>query len=336
MDEFDLPSHYALTMVPWDAEFEDDHVYQSWSWWKRTTKGMRRMDEQPTDIACDLNVIKALASIFQVIFGAVTLYRTRGNEIGRYGYASFGLTVTPYAWMSVINLLGNLVRPNYPALYLVGSPLSDTILEEHGAHSASGPVGRLKGSSADHIQDQYPRQRSRHATAMDFSLDAMLQALTKNRKARKEGTVATNVTSFLWENLQPRFPQCLRRKRETKRETAPQRYSENESKALTSLLGISVRLVVLGVLSKFAKGNSTHAQRVWVMCWFAFGNFADVFSYYTNTIARPRKSGVLDPISSGDRWMLLFVLLYIAPAIGDFVVVTKMVYEYGICTKMVV
>lgn len=50
----------------------------------------------------------------QIVFGMSTLYRTKGNQIERYGYAAYGLTVTPYALMSILNLAGNLMRPDYP------------------------------------------------------------------------------------------------------------------------------------------------------------------------------------------------------------------------------
>ncbi|EUC45958.1 hypothetical protein COCMIDRAFT_4900 [Bipolaris oryzae ATCC 44560] len=72
-------------------------------------------------ISCNYNVVKILASIGQTIFEAVTLYRARGDQIDRYGYASFGLTVTPYIFMSVVNLLGNLVCPTYSTIFIVRS-----------------------------------------------------------------------------------------------------------------------------------------------------------------------------------------------------------------------
>jgi hypothetical protein len=36
-------------------------------------------------------------------------------------YAAFGLTLLPYLVMSVVNLVGNLVTPTYPTLYMVDS-----------------------------------------------------------------------------------------------------------------------------------------------------------------------------------------------------------------------
>jgi hypothetical protein len=67
---------------------------------------------------------KAFIAIVQLLYAAFTLFRSSGGQITEYGYAAFGLTVTPYALMSLINLIGGLVTPSYPAgaaLYLISS-----------------------------------------------------------------------------------------------------------------------------------------------------------------------------------------------------------------------
>lgn len=48
-------------------------------------------------LSCSYNLVRVLASIIQLVFAVSTLYRTRGDQIERYGYAAFGLTVMPYA-----------------------------------------------------------------------------------------------------------------------------------------------------------------------------------------------------------------------------------------------
>jgi hypothetical protein len=47
--------------------------------------------------------------------------------VEEYGYAAFGLTVIPYAIMSIINLTANLLTPEYPTLFMVQS---DAIMHE--------------------------------------------------------------------------------------------------------------------------------------------------------------------------------------------------------------
>jgi len=71
----------------------------------------------------------------------MTLYQSRGNQINIYGYAAFGLTVVPYAIISLVNLFSALVTPEYPALFMVGSDIMDEAIR-HGA-TFYGVVGRL-------------------------------------------------------------------------------------------------------------------------------------------------------------------------------------------------
>lgn len=74
---------------------------------------------------------------------------TRLNQIQEYGYAAFGLTVAPYATMSFLNLLGNLLCPQYPTIFIVESreldELQHKIREQKKEHlfPINGTVGRL-------------------------------------------------------------------------------------------------------------------------------------------------------------------------------------------------
>ncbi|KAJ7243626.1 hypothetical protein B0H12DRAFT_979379, partial [Mycena haematopus] len=86
--------------------------------------------------------LKGTVSLAQALYAGYTLYEARGDQISRYGYAAFGLTVLPYAVMSTINLLGALCTPEYDQLYLVES---DTLLEARTIPGVGfeGVVGRL-------------------------------------------------------------------------------------------------------------------------------------------------------------------------------------------------
>lgn len=57
------------------------------------------------------NIPKLIIGLVQAIWATSTLYRARGDQIDRYGYAAFGLTVTPYAFMSVLNIIANISNP---------------------------------------------------------------------------------------------------------------------------------------------------------------------------------------------------------------------------------
>lgn len=88
----------------------------------------------------------------QLIFASSTLYEARGDQIERYGYAAFGLTVAPYAWMSFLNLVGNLVCPQYATMYIVESSSMDELKAPFGV---SGAVGRLSSESEEVLRRWY-------------------------------------------------------------------------------------------------------------------------------------------------------------------------------------
>ncbi|KAJ7429482.1 hypothetical protein B0H11DRAFT_1767456, partial [Mycena galericulata] len=72
-------------------------------------------------------LLKGLVALGQAAYGSYTLVMSLGgDQISQYGYAAFGLTVIPYAAMSIVNLIGVLVHPGFDELYLVQS---DTLLE---------------------------------------------------------------------------------------------------------------------------------------------------------------------------------------------------------------
>jgi hypothetical protein len=55
----------------------------------------------------------------QIVSAFITLLSRRSDLINRWGYASYHLTVIPYLFMTLVNLVGNLCIADYPCLYMV-------------------------------------------------------------------------------------------------------------------------------------------------------------------------------------------------------------------------
>lgn len=104
-----------------------------------------------SEIACNYNALKSLVALGQSIYAITTLYGTRGDQIDQYGYAAFGLTVAPYAIMSLINLIGGMVTPQYPCLYMVESSIMDEAQSRPGCYF-QGTVGRLAELQSKRLQ----------------------------------------------------------------------------------------------------------------------------------------------------------------------------------------
>jgi hypothetical protein len=111
--KYKLSNGYCLLQVPPTAAVS-------------TPKGeIESKSEKYYALVSSYNVPKLLISFIQAIWATVSLYRARGDQIERYGYAAFGLTVAQYAFMSVVNIIGNILRPEYPHVYMIRTPLMD-------------------------------------------------------------------------------------------------------------------------------------------------------------------------------------------------------------------
>ncbi|KAH8726398.1 hypothetical protein GQ44DRAFT_161546 [Phaeosphaeriaceae sp. PMI808] len=125
---YSLPAGYSFAIVPHDAQF----VNLTGS-----------ATSHPTiEVSATYNMVKAVAALAQSAYALYTLYRARGDQISQFGYAAFGLTVAPYAVMSIMNLVGNLCRPEYPSLYLVESSIMDEARRRGGLFE--GAVAKIR------------------------------------------------------------------------------------------------------------------------------------------------------------------------------------------------
>lgn len=96
-----------------------------------------------------------------------------------------------------------------------------------------------------------------------------------------------------------------------------------------AILGGLIPISIIGGLTHFHKGHSTHTQRVWVMVWIVFGAFLgsclDAMSFDIATE---------DGYSSEDSVVcntLTYAIFFAAPAIGGFVIVGQEITSYGVC-----
>ena len=76
-------------------------------------------------LSSSFNQVKGMVALLQSIYASFTLYRSSGGQVEQYGFAAPGLTVLPYAVMSALNLVANLLTPQYPTMYLVRSEVME-------------------------------------------------------------------------------------------------------------------------------------------------------------------------------------------------------------------
>jgi hypothetical protein len=125
-----LPKGYMLAYVPSDAKIALPE-----------NQGAEYEGPMQVEISSNYSVTKAGVAIAQTVNAALTLYKSRGDQITHYGYAAFGLTVIPYIIMSVLNLLAQAVTPDFPTFYLVHSAEMEEAQRRGGVFD--GVVGSL-------------------------------------------------------------------------------------------------------------------------------------------------------------------------------------------------
>ena len=228
-----LPRGYSLTRLPSNARIISD------------------VGDKPGDLelCSSYNVPKAIIAIIQAIYASITLYCARGDQIQRYGYAAFGLTVLPYLIMSIMNLLATSLLPDYSTLYIVRSLELDEAITV-GAQ-VDGAVGRIVQSTIE--GDRF---------------------LTSN--AYKSLISITHVHSRVEVSCYPPMPF---------EEVGAERWTEagiyNSMGLIWYVFG-AIPIAIIGIWTRFEAGKSTKAQRVWTMIWLVidiiYGPLLEIFS----------------------------------------------------------
>ena len=113
----------------------------------------------------------------------------------------------------------------------------------------------------------------------------------------------------------------------------PRDYIESRSLQLSFFI-TAISVAITGAFSRFHKGHSTHAQRVWTMTWLCFSSLGPFFLLMQGLASYDRASWYWRLTNTDDSPSLFFavgLLMYAAPAIGGFVVVGQMLKSYGNC-----
>ena len=298
-----LPEGFDLFIVPEDATFENDSVIDDeLPWFRRLLKTGSTLfatESRPqTQLCCSYNAIKVVISMAQLAFATTTLYKTRGDQLDKYGYAAFGLTAVPYAWMTLLNLFGNILCPKYDTVFVVESSGYDELQarlkrgteEERASFTVVGTVGRLTLSADENLRDSY-------------------------RRIARTGEVRPWLTSHPGGSKGPGSLISL--------------------KLLVFWVVQYAPLIIVGGLSRFQTNQSAVYQRVWTMMWLVCGL---AFIAFIDLIGKLEKRPILNRRNSGSWPSLLRdvsdVVIAAAPAIGGYVVVGQMIKEFGVCSEL--
>ena len=318
-------------------------------------------DKPPTiQLSTNFNVPKALIAITQLIYASVTLYKSRGDQIERYGYAAFGLSVIPYLIMSFMNLAGNVLTPDYPKAYLVHSTIMDEAKQCPGARF-EGVVGTIEpppyslnasqGGSEEAAEDSVIVGHVTNHNANDTS-EAILETNSEGRLLLLRGNNCPAEEVVFDTSYKKNCPERTRRFPITVA-AGPNPTGENSS-ALLEFLRLRCGSLFVGCLAifinagmtHFKPGGSTPAQRACMMIWLTVG-IAWGLNAGSNSLRgdsdvdrfhwRVMNSSIPWTIARLAFLLVLTLIVFVcafAPCIGGFVVVVQMLSEYGSCNRI--
>lgn len=323
-------------------------------------------------LSCSYNLVRVLASIIQLVFAVSTLYRTRGDQIERYGYAAFGLTVMPYAWMSLINLLGNAVCPQYDRIYVVSSRAlrdlqfareeesQDSQTQDRTQWRVDGAVGRLEDDCDEQLCKDFEYCREQEGAGQTGRSRPVLYTVfaTWNRKSPsrmnlgpfidllnpfrhwKDWVEDTRKAKRWWKDEAMRIVKDMRKDPKSGLLSFYHRWKEQ---LLAPLVVFVVPLAIVGGLSGFEPGQSEPFQRVWVTMWlvlglgvgFVLGQALRWFGNQSPNVYQQPTADYGGPIGFVNLWETIMGAVAYGPiAIGGYVVVTRMLLESGSCVEV--
>ena len=327
---------------------------------------LSEQNRKPPTIALssNFNIPKTLIAIFQFIYASVSLYKTKGDQIEKYGFAAFGLTVVPYLFMSLVNLIGNVLTPDYPKVSLVHSEIMDEAMQCAGARF-EGMVGTIEcpTNSPDASEDSMKEAAEDSVTvakvtngATNRSFEAALDIDDAGRVLllRSDNCPAEGVVFDTSEKISnSKETDSLTFEIAAGSEYVAKR-SNQGPKALDwgAFFVGCLALIIVGTMHK--PGGSPLVQRASTMMWLASGigwRLAYQFLFQSNaedgissTIDRLAAKSFQENVTMTLLCPLIFLtdqfigpvatLLALVPPLGGIVVVAQTLREYGTCIQI--
>ena len=308
-----------------------------------------------------------MAALLQFLYASFTFYRTIGGQVNQYGFAAPGFTVLPYAVMSALNLMANLVAPHYPTLYLIRTEVMEEAERRTGLpfHYVVGEAvdesgtnnivmegwSEIAGSFKDDDEQLYVSPSTEAEDDKIKICDSSQQTIYVPACPRFRRTDDSyswispplRRISLRWGRLEfPRYmvagQSSILLQLQSYMENRLRRRPRLSSNKTIHPFGFELHVVwaiivtelfTIFALSNFSGQQSTLAQRTWTVTWLLIGGIVSPVLNIFDRFFKELKD--MPP-------MLLFCLMmasHCAPAIGGFVVVSQMLKAYGICYEFV-
>ena len=293
-----LDDDYYLAVVPPHASFDLTKVSKS----KSGSASKDRVNQEAL-LTPSWNVTQVLIGLVQAIWGVVTIYNARGNQIQQYGFAAFGLTVVPYTFMSVLNGLGNLANPTYSTMYLIRTPML-TRIEQDMETSFEGvlSVELTDSTSTKSISSISRLLKGYVALAFSFVPFAIIGGLSGFRTGSSTQLQQGFTMGWL---------------------------------VVGAVYGWGLHL--LGFATLIVQSSNNTAKWLLLLWKNGWGELRPPMTTRQLRHIAPYLSAIFDPYLDNplpDLYLLYWVLVFSPPTIGGMIVVGMMLRDYGVCVLL--
>ncbi|EED81178.1 predicted protein [Postia placenta Mad-698-R] len=251
--------------------------------------------------------LKIIVSAGQMISASFTLASTFGDQRDRYGYAAYGLSVFPYALMSLANAICCALIGEYSSRHV----LRTHILQEAERRTDAffdGAIGRpdpfpgiipAEGFEKKHLSMKQDGERKllimRSLTGMEeqtFILDEQNTQNSSDTSFRVDLTI-----SPLLDGIGPTPDPAL--SRDTFLPASQQEYA---AILVCLLLTMGLPYAVIYGLTRFHDGRSTITERVMMMLWLAANQLSGLGIVFYSAFLRISQDSLKDATSRWDTW----------------------------------
>ena len=310
-------------------------------------------DVKPTRLASTHNIPRILFSLIQTVSGGYSLYKARGSQIDRYGFAAFGLTVLPYMIVSIINVIASLLSAEYETVFMVHSAMMDEMVSRGGI--VDGVVGSLQENtiveSSGYIGTSCAQEASRTVgfQGSEDHLHGFEVGVDKTRKFNvlpyepprlaptRKWIVRACHRYRQWHGLvtlydpkpQPSVtgPAIDIPTHPTLHSLSPPWYQKRLNIFALIILSLTLALpyAVIAILTGWKAKHSTTVQQNFVLLWLVHGQFQ---GYAVAKVER------LTGKKSSIRGLLLIFLFYGCNCVMGLTIVAQEMLESGTCKAM--
>jgi hypothetical protein len=107
----------------------------------------------------------------------------------------------------------------------------------------------------------------------------------------------------------------------------------NDWRFVTCLIFAGIILGIIGGVTHFHAGEASLSQTGWILHWYIFGAVYSGFSLADSFQSKPWPEPDMGQPSKHGVWLMLIpCVIYGVPAVGGFVMVIQMLFEWGTCT----